>query len=84
MLLPQDEETTIIPHEQAILAVFRWVGSGGVRFQHIGPTRLGVPERAAAIHALVARRLLTPLSGGEYWLTDEGVRVLLGSSPDRA
>ena len=71
----------ITPQEEAILDVFRSVESPGLRFQHLAPAHLGAEEGAAAIRSLVERGILTPLSGGEYWLTDEGVGLVLTGSP---
>ena len=72
------------PQQRAILDAFRRANPAGLRFQHIAPPHLQGPERAAAIHSLVARGILTPLSGGEYWLTDKGLGLMLTETPNGA
>jgi len=67
----------LTPQERALLNSFRSMNLPTLRFGQVAAENLEVQERAAATRSLVEKGILARLGrSGEYWLTDNGVRVL--------
>ncbi len=64
----------LTPQEITIVDFFR-----RDRFQPIPTANLGIEERHVATQSLIEKGILVRLADGEYWLTDQGAR-LLGSA----
>ena len=66
----------LTPQEKTIVDFFRRKQFPEGRFQPIPTANLGAEEREVAAHSLVEKGILAPLADGEYWLTDQGARLL--------
>lgn len=65
------------PQERVVLGRFRSLGLPTLRFAQVGALEIDEPGRASAVHSLVSKGILARLGqGGEYWLTDHGVKFL--------
>jgi hypothetical protein len=62
--------------ERTIVDFFRLKGFPEGRFQPIPAANLKPEERDVATRSLVEKGILAPLADGEYWLTDQGARLL--------